>query len=375
MQIANRFIYILLSIAYGIFLYFIYRRTGIVVINEAEKYIHAADALLKGNLAASIQQYPFYSSYICFVALFKLIGGIKLVVIAQAVLSFFSAICIKKIIDLICDKSNFSILGMLIFLFSYPLQYWTLTLFSDSFFVSLIAITLFYTVKEKSKKELFLWTLFNFVLIAARPPGIFLSILFVLYFLAKEKKITEKKVIIQGIILYFILLISLFYWPAETKTYITPIAGGAVIVDETEYDIPAFDLKAKSTMTAAYKYLYSHHGPIYIVTLYCKKVLSFFTLTRPYYSNLNNLILSFHYLLYLFSIAGIYYLRKKKNPLMTALFLLPIFLIANLVGLTYNEWHYRFTLAIFPFLIILAILGILLLYRFLTDFRTTKPIS
>jgi hypothetical protein len=375
MQIANRFIYILLSIAYGIFLYFIYRRTGIVVINEAEKYIHAADALLKGNLAASIQQYPFYSSYICFVALFKLIGGIKLVVIAQAVLSFFSAICIKKIIDLICDKSNFSILGMLIFLFSYPLQYWTLTLFSDSFFVSLIAITLFYTVKEKSKKELFLWLLLNLVLIAARPPGIFLSISFILHFLATEKKITEKKVIMSGAILYFILLIGLFYLPVETKTYIKPIAGGAVIVDKADYDIPAFNSTAKCTMAAAYRYLYSQHGPGYIAKLYGKKVLSFFTLTRPYYSNLNNLILSFHYLLYFFSIAGIFYLRKKKKAFITALFLLPIFLIANLVGLTYNEWHYRFTLAIFPFLIILAILGILLLYRLLAALRTTKPIS
>jgi hypothetical protein len=375
MQRISRFKYIFFAITYGLFLYLIYRRTGIVTINEAEKYISAADALLKGDLTRSIQQHLFYSSYVCFVALLKLTGGIKLVATAQAVFSFFSAVCIKKTIDLIAGKSNFSMLGMLIFLFSYPLQYWTLTLFSDSFFVSIIVITIFYTVKEKSKKELLLWLFLNFILITARPPGIFFSLSFVLYFLVSKKIVTEKKGMLAGVVLFLLLLMGMFYLPVETKGYIRPITAGAVIVDQADYDVPAFDSTAKSTMAAAYNHLYIQYGPGYIVKLYGKKVLSFFTLTRPYYSTLNNLILSFHYLLYFFSIAGIFIMRKKKRNMLTALFILPVFLAANLVGLTYNEWHYRFTLAIFPFLIILTAIGIQYFYHFIAKLLYTKKAS
>ncbi len=349
--------YTVVALLYCLFLSLVYQRTGIVTINEADKYISAAKRLLEGDMIEVLQSFFFYSSYIFFTAAGIFAGGIKTVVIAQALLSFISAICIKKTINLLTGSSRLAFAGMLFFLFSYPLQYWTLTLFSDSYFVSLIGIILYYTLKNKSSKEFAFWVFLNILLVTARPPGVFFVMMFGLYFLHNSRIIATKKLIITGIVAFAVIFLSLFYLPVETKGYIKPIAAGAIIVDKADYDVPAFDASDKSTLASAYYYLTSKYGISYIAKLYSKKMVSFFTLTRPYYSNLNNGVLILHYSFYLLSIPGLILLFKKNKPVFL-LFILSVFFAANLVALTYNEWHYRFTLSIFPILIILSAAGI-----------------
>ena len=147
------------------------------------------------------------------------------------------------------------------------------------------------------------------------------------------------------------LIAILFYVPVETKGYIKPIVAGCIIVEKPDYDVPEFNQLEKSTLSAAYTYLFRQNDLPYIIGLYFRKVISFFTLTRPYYSAFNNTILALHYLLYALAFAGVFTLKQKRG---LVLFLSCIFLVTKLTALTYNEWHYRFTLAIFPFLIILS---------------------
>ncbi len=348
--------YLLIIIAYVLFLHLLYRYSGIITVNEAEKYIVASQELLRGNIAYTFEHHLFYSSYVLFITPFYALGGVIGVVIAQAAVNILSAICLKKSINLILPGSKVSILALLIFLFSYPVQYWTLTLFSDSFFVCLVCICLYYTLKKKTLPETIFWLFLLLVQIFTRPPGVFLSTVFACYYLYTEKIVSTRRLWILLPMLLFILFTILFFIPVETRGYIKPIAAGAVIIDKPDYDVPEFNRLEKSTLAAAYLYLFEHKGYFQTGGLYFRKLGSFFTLTRPYYSKLNNTVLAMHYLLYAFAIIGLWTFRGGKTMLI--LVITSIFLVGNLTALTYNEWHYRFTLAIFPFLILLATLGV-----------------
>ena len=344
--------YLLISTGYVLFLYLLYRYSGIVTSNEAEKYILASEEFLKGNITYTFKHHLFYSTYVFFITPFYAIGGIAGVVIAQVIFNMLAAICIKKSIDLILPTNTVATIGALIFLFSYPIQYWTLTLFSDNFFVCLISICLYYTLKKKTSAETMFWLFLLIIQVFTRPPGIFLSITFGCYYLYAERTVSTSKFWIVAAILLLFLFSTLFLIPVETRGYIKPIAAGAVIIDKLDYNVPEFNEIEKSTLSAAYSHLFKQKGVVQTIGLYFRKLDSFFTLTRPYYSTLNNSILSLHYLLYFFAIGGLFVLKSKKQLLI--FFLVALFLIANLTALTYNEWHYRFTLAIFPFLIVLS---------------------
>lgn len=354
--------YLLISTAYVLFLYLLYRYSGIVTVNEAEKYILASQEFLKGNIVYTFEHHLFYSSYVFFVAPFYALGGVIGVVIAQVVVNILAATCIKKSIDLLLPGNKVSVLGPLIFLFSYPIQYWTLSLYSDNFFVCLTSICLYYTLKKKTMPEKIFWLLLLLIQIFTRPPGIFLSLVFGAYYLYTEKIVSTSRLWVLAATMLVILLSFLFYIPVETKAYIKPIAAGAIIVDMPDYDIPKFNEIEKSSLGNAYSYLLDKIGLAGIIKLYYKKLTSFFTLTRPYYSTLHNTVLTAHYLLYILAIIGSI-IVFKKNERIVILGICSIFLIANLVGLTYNEWHYRFTLVIFPFLIIFGVAGLIVFQK------------
>jgi hypothetical protein len=349
--------YVFIGIAYSFFLYLIYRNSGIITGNEAEKYILASQKLINGDIAYSIRHHFFYCSYIVFITPFMAVGGAVAVVIAQALLNIIAAICINKSVDLIFPNNKKSFIGGLIFLFSYPIQYWTLTLFSDNFFVSLISITLYYTLKRnKTKPQLLFWLFLLTILLFTRPPGIFLAIGFLSYFLYESKLMTGSKAFLTAFVLQSIVLACLFYIPVENKGYIKPIAASTIIVDKPEYAVPGFTSNEKSTLNEAYVFLMNQHGFSHVISLYAKKFVSFFTLTRPYYSTINNGLLSLYYSFYLLALAGLFLIRKQKAIVL--LFLSSVFLLANLTALTYNEWHYRFTLATFPFIFILSVIAL-----------------
>ena len=348
---------------YALFIFILAKSTGIITQNEAEKYISSALAVYRGDVKSIINSHLFYTSYILFVSILFVLKKAFVVVVAQSVLSFTAGICLKKITDQIIGRSNYSYISMIVFLFAFPIQSWTVTLFSDSFFISLSTITLFYTLKEKSNPEIILWLCLNLLLIFARPPGIFLVLPNITYFFIQSKITKAIPAYVVYSLIFIAVLVSLFYLPAETKGYIKPIAAERIIVDSIDYTVPEFTTAKKSTIAQAYTYILHKNGPARLVVLYLKKTLSFFTLNRPYYSRAHNSLLLPFYLLYMLSIIGIYNLWKEDKKNVLFLFSLSIFGIINLVSLTYNEWHYRFTITIFPFLIILSTISVFVLFK------------
>ena len=145
--------YVLAVLAYSLFLYLIFKNSSIITNNEAEKYIKASQELAKGDIGYTIKHHLFYSSYIFFITPFLSILGLKATIAAQALLNIIAAYCIKSSVEIISPGNRFSFVAALVLLFSYAVQFWTLTLFSDNFFVAIICITLYYTLKKKTRSE------------------------------------------------------------------------------------------------------------------------------------------------------------------------------------------------------------------------------
>lgn len=346
-------------VVYFLLLYILWQRTGIIEVNEAEKYLSASKQLRAEFSSKPLLEHLFYSSYVLFLFVFSFFNNNTLIIFVQICLSIYAAFCIEKTTTLFTSKKEFGLLSFILFLFCIPIQVWTLTFFSDSFFVSLTFILLYFTVKEeKSKMHFLLWFLVAVLVTFARPPGVFFVICFGAY-LFSFHNILKPYLINAGLIISLsIVLIFLFNVKVETKGYIKPIVAGAIIVDQPDYDIPAFNNKEKSSLKEAYAFLLKEKGAGHITYLYEKKIVSFFTLTRNYYSTFHNLAASLFYLVYLFALIGIYFLFRSKKTTLLLLLLLPLLLTANLTGLTYNEWHYRFTAPVLPLLLIIAIIGL-----------------
>ncbi len=355
--------YIFGAVTYAAFLYIIVSQTGIITINEAEKYISAAQRIATSDFNVILSDYLFYFSYIFFAAILLPVGNVTTIVIAQAILSYLAALCIKKTLDLLQPNKVISYVGMFAFLFCYPVQVWVATLFSDSFFISLVSISLYYTVKQKTKPEIYFWVFLNATILFARPPGVFLVLVFIMFQLYKSGVLNKKKVYISFLIGFSGLVLSVFFIKVETKAYILPVAAGRIIVDSSHYSVPGFSTKSKSNLAEAYQYLYKHQGAGYLATLYTKKCFSFFTLTRPYYSAKHNKIVQLFYLFYPFFLIGLIYLWMFGKKDIVVLLCISVFCLMNLVAITFNEWHYRFTMPAFPFLIIGAACTLSLLHQ------------
>ncbi len=361
--------YLVFAVLYVLFIGVLIKTTGVITNNEAEKYITAAQSIYEGKIRDVYTSHLFYTSYILFLSIFYVSKNAILVVVAQSILSYLSAVYLKRITDFIIGKSKYSYISMGVFLFSFPIQSWTITLFSESFFISLSIITLFFTLKQKTKSEFTLWICLNLVLIFARPPGIFLVLPNIAYFAIQSKTTSAIVAAVAYSIALLTTVLFLFYMPAETKGYIRPIAAERIIVDSTDYTVPEFTTAPKSTIAEAYTYIANKKGTFQLIRLYAKKTISFFTLQRSYYSQKHNLLLLPFYVLYMLCLIGIYYLWKSKKKEIAFLFSASIFGLTNLVALTYNEWHYRFTITIFPFLIILSTLSVSFLLTSKSQFK------
>ncbi|MBK6754256.1 MAG: hypothetical protein IPG69_11865 [Flavobacteriales bacterium] len=84
-----------------------------------------------------------------------------------------------------------------------------------------------------------------------------------------------------------------------------------------------------------------------------QKVLTFFHLTRPFFSTAHNVALVLHYPIYLFAAIGLFKPRCAEQNIVLAVLALHI----AVFSLTYLEWHGRFMAPVWPLLLMVATIG------------------
>ena len=339
---------------------------GIITTNEAVKYYREAINFLSIQ-KFSEQKYIFYSAYI-FIRVFfiNLHAETVGVYIFQLLINLTATYLFYKTGQKIYKRTSIAFFATLLLVVCFPWQYWTVCLYTESFFCSLIIILMYCLFGTNSSYRLKYTYAFLIImlLIFARPTGLlFLLVLLclLLFRLIAVKKYLTAILSALAFIVAFVFLLHFEMNSAASYNFIKPFIESNIICDvpSSSQNVPASI--HGSGINAVMQYL--RNNPAGFLYLCFKRFISFWGLTRSFYSPLHNWILRLaFYPIYLFALAGI----KKQWKLNKELFLfsvssLAVFTIS--VMLTCDEWSNRFIMPVIPLVIFSASYGLFTIFE------------
>lgn len=341
----------------------LFYKIGVFTGLEAQKYIEQGNLLYKTG-AFSDPKYVFYLPVILLVYLCRLAGiPDQVIVLAQLTLSAIAMFFFYKLGKIIGNK-RIAFYSTVLLIFFLPLQLWNFYLYSDSIFISLTIIFTYLVHKygDKGLKGLFIILLFLIVLIFSRPNGMLFIPPLMVYLLFKQQQSRQLKLL--GLALCVFLLFSLYFlmntafrgggdldilkpFVEEHIICFVPTRTTGTNIDIINTTSPLNDL-----------FYYIIHNPKHFLQLSALKLLSFFNLTRSYYSTFHNIcLLIFIIPIYLFSLIGIYrFMKINRNSSLFIVSLLILYPLA--ISFQCDDWHSRFTMIIIPYFILFCVYGL-----------------
>ncbi len=341
---------------------FLYLKIGVFIDLEAKKYILQGEYFL-ANGQLTNNKYFFYLPVILLITLCKLLNFSYLfIVLFQVALSGFSLFCFYKLTNQLTNKTVALWSSILLCLFI-PLQMWNFYLYSDSIFISL-TIIFSYLIATNEKRGIIgiiMAIIFLIILIFSRPNGVlFIPVVIAFLILKKTKNLSIK---IFHILISLSLLVVFFF------------ISNRILIDGEELDVlkpfkeehiicfvplkpEGANINIINTNNPAYNlYYYIIHNPGHFLRLSFLKMESFFNLTRSYYSNTHNTILSIFLIpIYIFIIPGIIFLLKLK--LNNSIYIISLLIIYPLCFIFLcDDWHSRFAMIVFPYIILISCFG------------------
>src|ERR1700730_11926954 len=168
---------------------------GIYTKEESVKYIKEADYLIQYH-HFSHPKYFFYFGYIALQMLCQWSGtGIIGVYLIQLTINGIATICYYKLILSIASRKSTAFLATLLLICSIPFQKWTVYLFTESFFFSLL-IVYTYILFHKSipiNKKIILDAFVFCLILISRPTGVLIipaTIMLLSFYFFKKKQFT-----------------------------------------------------------------------------------------------------------------------------------------------------------------------------------------
>jgi len=355
--LSERKITFLLFVIYLIFISLIAQKYGLIDQLEALKYTLSAKKIISGDYSVLDSDMTPFLSYIFFLIPFTLAGNVKYAIGAQILLSFSAAHCLKKICEKWFADRLIGFIVMCIFLFNFFIQFWTISLFAESFFLS-INILLIYAVLN-SRKSIFntlLLFVLALILTFSRPQGILFVIPLLLYYLETHFGVRRKWSHLVLIMLSLLVFLYSFNRRVSCEFVYLPITDCSIICGFPQKSFQGF-YPDKCTIASAHQYLLQTYGPGQALKLFFQKIISLFTFTRSYYSLGHNILAGANYLLLIFCLSPLF--RRPTGLSKERLLLFRIILLnLCLIGLTYDDWHGRYLSILMSVIILLSAFGI-----------------
>jgi hypothetical protein len=339
---------------------------GIVTNNEAIKYAREANNFLN-HKSFSEQKYIFYSAYIFIHVLFIKSGFETIgVYLFQLLVNLTATYLFYKTALGVYKNNLIAFIAALLLIVCYSWQYWTICLYTESFFCSMLIIytyCLFGIKKTVSLKYLYAALAFS-VLLFSRPTGILLlpvMICLIISRLIASGKYLPAFVSIALLFTAFICLLSFEMKSASSFNFIKPFIEQNVICDipykPVDRSINSYSNDFRGV------WLYIQQNPFDFLRLCFLRFIAFWGLTRSYYSEVHNWILRlFFYPMYFFALTSLkQQIKLNHNFMLYCLSIIIVFTIS--VMLTCDEWSSRFIMPIMPIIILLASYGIVSLFK------------
>jgi hypothetical protein len=347
---------------------------------EAEKYISEANFILQ-NQHLSQGRYLFYLSTILIIALsisikIGLHGAVFIIAIINLAgyLYFFKAL--KKVFN-----ARLPAFLVILFLLSFwPYQAWSLFLYTECLFYSVVMVLFSrLLLYEKMDMKFLVSTFFILALvIISRPLGILFvfPVLFFLFF-----HLTRR----QKIFFYGLLIVAFFLlgWVVQVVFTTTPDWNmqRAFLEENIICDMPVTmgnsQLEVSDHPNQLYRlFFYITHNFSHFSGLALTRLKYFFLNTRPYYSGMHNayLLISLVFI-YACILIGIRSIKTKFSTSLLVFIFSTIFFFALAIAFQCDDYHNRFFLTLMPLLTVLAVVGATPLLNKATTFFSKPRIS
>ena len=312
---------------------------------EAEKYIGCAAQVLRGDLHDLLGNYLRSASYILFLVPFIGMQAPWAAVAAQAVLSVAAAFAAGRLAVMICGRPMAGTCATVLMLCCIPLQQWVPALYTESFFASM-SLLCWHRISSRGIADPVAW-LFAAVVLFARPVGFCFVVPPLLVALVQRAR-PGGSVLLPAACMLLVLLAATAL-PGIPPPQLRPIVEGDVICGMPGLPGLAGRLEGSSIL-AAQQVLFSH-DPAMAVELFARRILSLFTLTRPHFSTLHNLVNASFYPLLVMAARGLWRARTVQEVQAAGLVIIAY---VALIGLTHDEWSGRFFVPLWPPVCVLA---------------------
>lgn len=329
---------------------------------EATKYISEAHYFIE-NKSFSQSRYLFYFSTIAIIALalllkLGLMGAIFIIMAINLFAYFYFFKALQKLV-----QSNFISLLLIVLLIGFfPYQSWTLFLYSESIFYSMVLLLFSHLIlfKQIDFRFLFFTALLLGVVVISRPLGILfvLPVLIFIYFhlTKKQKWFFYATILVALVLLNYIVQVVFTTTPDWNMQR-------AIFEESLICDVPGVTVPKKLEVVESSNQLYQlfyyiTHNFSHFSQLAVKRLQLFFLLVRDYYTPLHNVYLLCYCIpIYIGIIWGF---RRIKRVFSMPLFLfvfITILLFAITIAIQCDDWHNRFYLTLMPLFFTAAVIG------------------
>lgn len=343
----NSFIFLgLLWVLVQVILYLYY---GFVVDFEGLKYQDDAQQLLS-SFSFNTERL-FYSFYPIIISFFlKIKVGLKGVLFVQLLINAWATSRFYKLVESIFLNKYLANVLTAILILTFQIQIWNFHLYTESLFVSGIIIFSYYLLTQDLliTRNIIKLSLLLIILSFLRPTGILLLFPTITYLVFIYKSGVKIKYRIIPWIMAIILIIgaNLIYSTGHFLNY-----------TRTAY--------INSWVIWGYDGFGNMHSSIWIlgfVKLVLYRILYYFSMLRPYYSNIHNLLAISFYPVYALSLIGIIpFWKKNRTSFLYVITTISFFSIFTI--LTFANWHGRFIVPILPFVILLSGAGMQYIFK------------
>ncbi len=330
---------------------------------EGEKYINQADYFLQHQNFEQ-KRHLFYATTIFIIAAFKFLLLNKMAALLFLLcINLFAYIKLSKALMQFFNNKIVALFVICFLLFFPPFQSWTMYLYTENIFYSLILLLLtqlLLTTSINHKNLFYLFTIL-FLLIFSRPLGILFIAPLLLFLLIIAKGKQRYYIFASGL-----LGVIIFYFISQVVFTTTPdwtvqrsFTEENLICDmPTVSSNPTLNLIEDKSQLKVLLY-YITHNFNHFLPLALKRLQLFFFNSRSYYSNMHNLYL----LLILASIYGFLILKVKyiikHTPKALFWFIVSIIgLFAASIAVQCDDYHNRFFMSLMPFWVLLVAIGL-----------------
>jgi len=340
----------------------LFLQTGVFTALEAEKYVRQGNLLFETG-ALGNTKYVFYLPVILLVYLCRLFGiSYHFVVLIQVLLSGYSLFCFYHLGKNLSNEVVAFFSSTLLALFI-PLQVWNFYLYSDSIFISLTIIYTWVVYRQglKGITGAIAISLFLVLLIFSRPNGLLLvppTIIYLLFRTQTKKELVFSCFFCAVLLTGMYMLLNTLFTGGEDMDAMKPFIEEHIIcfvplkpeganLNIVQTSNPVNDI-----------FYYIIHNPLHYSKFAVLKLFSFFNMTRSYYSPAHNILLAMILIpVYILALIGFFrFVKPFKNFTIFLVSLLILYPLA--VTFQCDDWHSRFTMVVFPYILLLATKGL-----------------